>query len=47
MQEIYGKVDKILAEMKTNHEKELGDSNETIRQVAFLRTECDDLLKQI
>ena len=37
----------MLSEMKASHEKELGISNEVIRQVAMLRTECEDLLKQI
>jgi hypothetical protein len=47
MQEIYGQVELMLAEMKSSHEEELGNSNEIIRQVAILRKECDDLLKQI
>ncbi|MBV5340714.1 MAG: 50S ribosome-binding GTPase [Deltaproteobacteria bacterium] len=47
MSEIYGQVEAILSEMKTYHEKELGASNETIRQVASLRAECDDLLNLI
>jgi|JI10StandDraft_1071094.scaffolds.fasta_scaffold1677903_1 hypothetical protein len=47
MGEIYGQVESMLSEMKASHEKELGISNEVIRQVAMLRTECEDLLKQI
>lgn len=47
MGEIYGQVEAILSEMKVAHEKELGASNEAIRQVAVLRSECEDLLKQI
>lgn len=47
MGEIYGQVEAILSEMKAAHEKELGASNEAIRQVTVLRSECEDLLKQI
>lgn len=47
MGEIYGQVEAILSEMKAAHEKELGASNEAIRKVAVLRSECEDLLKQI
>ncbi len=47
MVEIYGKVEAILSEMKASHEKELGASNEAIRQVASLRAECEDLLRLI
>jgi hypothetical protein len=47
MQEIYGQVETILSEMKTSHEKELGASNETIRKVTTLRSECESLLKLI
>lgn len=47
MGEIYGQVEAILSEMKATHEKELGASNQAIRQVAVLRVECEDLLKLI
>ncbi|HHQ4940439.1 LeoA/HP0731 family dynamin-like GTPase [Aeromonas veronii] len=47
MDEIYGQVESILSEMKATHENELGVSNDTIRQVATLRAECEDLLRQI
>lgn len=47
MNDIYGQVEVILSEMKASHEKELGASSETIREVAALRTECEDLLKMI
>lgn len=47
MGEIYGQVEAILSEMKAAHEKELGATNEAIRQVTVLRSECEDLLKQI
>ena len=47
MGEIYGQVEAILSEMKAAHEKELGASNEAIRQVTVLRSECEDLLNQI
>lgn len=47
MGEIYGQVEAILSEMKATHEKELGASNQAIRQVAVLRSECEDLLNQI
>jgi len=47
MQEMFGQVEAMLSEMKSNHEKELGASNTTICQVALLREECDGLLKLI
>lgn len=47
MEEIYGKVETILSEMKASHEKELGANNEVVRQVTILRAECEDLLKLI
>ncbi len=47
MSEIYGQVEAMLSEMKTSHEKDLGTSNGTIRQVTSLRTECEDLLQLI
>ncbi len=47
MSEIYGQVEAMLSEMKISHEKELGASNNTIRQVTALRAECEDLLKLI
>jgi tRNA U34 5-carboxymethylaminomethyl modifying GTPase MnmE/TrmE len=47
MHEIYGQVEMMLSEMKASHEKELGSSNETIREAALLRAECEDLLKSI
>ena len=47
MRELYGEVESFLAEMKENHEHELGASNDTIRQVALLRKECEQLLQQI
>lgn len=47
MVEVYGQVEAILSEMKAAHEKELGASNDTIRQVASLRAECEDLLSAI
>jgi tRNA U34 5-carboxymethylaminomethyl modifying GTPase MnmE/TrmE len=47
MSEIYGQVEAMLSEMKISLERELGASNETIRQITSLRAECEDLLKQI
>lgn len=47
MGEIYGQVEALLSEMKMAHEKELGVNNATIQAVAAIRTECEDLLKQI
>jgi hypothetical protein len=47
MHKIYGQVEKMLSEMKATYEKELGLSNQTIRQTALLRAECEDLLKSI
>jgi GTPase SAR1 family protein len=47
MQDIYGQVEEMLSEMKSSHEKDLGASNETIRSVAILRADCEDLLKLI
>jgi ethanolamine utilization protein EutP (predicted NTPase) len=47
MGEIYGQVEAILSEMKASHEKELGASNDTIRSVAILRTDCENLLSSI
>lgn len=47
MDEIYGQVEEILSEMKRSHENELGASNDTIRCVATLRADCEDLLNSI
>lgn len=47
MHEIFGQVEVMLSEMKISHEKELGASNETVKTVSFLRSECEELLKLI
>ena len=47
MDEIYGQVEAVLSEMKTTYENELGANNATIRDVAILRADCEDLLKLI
>lgn len=47
LNEIYGQVEQLLSEMKESHEKELGDSNETIRKISLLRADCEDLLRLI
>lgn len=47
MDEIYGKVEAMLSEMKISHENELGVSNDTIRCVATLRADCENLLNAI
>lgn len=45
--EIFGQVEQLLTEMKTSHENELGLTNEIIREVGVLRSQCDSLLKAI
>lgn len=47
MDGIYGQVEAVLSEMKATYENELGANNATIRNVAILRADCEDLLKLI
>ena len=47
MGELFGQVEAILSEMKTSHENELGASNNTIKRVAALRADCENLLNSI
>lgn len=44
---IYGQLEDQLAVMKLEHETELGQHNEFIRQVCELRSACTGLLKEI
>lgn len=47
LSDIYNSAEAILSEMKVDHEKELGISNEVIRNVSLIRASCEDLLRKI